>query len=89
MDDEGIIWAGVTAAVTVGAGMIARKVLSKTWSKRRGHVPGAPGDGVTTWREAATFALVSGATVGLSRLIADRVIAEAKRRSASHPAEPA
>lgn len=88
-DDESIIWAGVTAAATVGAGILARKIMAKTWSKKRGQVPGAPGDGVTTWKEAATFAVVSGATVGLSRLIADRLVAEAKRKSPSHPAEPA
>jgi hypothetical protein len=85
-DDEGIIWAAVTAAVTIAAGSLARKLMTKTWSSRRGFVPGAPGDGKTTWREAAAFAVISGATVGLSRLIADRVIAEAKRRSSTHPA---
>lgn len=85
-DDEGIIWAALTAAVTIAAGSLARKLMTKTWSSRRGFVPGAPGDGKTSWREAALFALVSGATVGLSRMLADRIVAEAKRRSSSHPA---
>lgn len=85
-DEEGILWAGFTTIITLGAAALARKLMAKTWTKRKGFVPGPPGDGKTTWREAALFAVVSGAAVGLSRLLADRVAQEVKMRSSSHPA---
>lgn len=85
-DEEGFLWAAITAAFGLGAATLARKAMAKTWVKRRGFVPGPPGDGKTTWQEAAVFAVVSGATVGLSRLIADRVLLAVKQRSSSHPA---
>lgn len=80
------MWAGLTTVVGLGAATLARKLLAKSWSKRRGFVPGNPGDGDTSWKEAALFAVVTGATVGLARLLADRAVYEAKHRADSHPA---
>lgn len=85
-EDEGILWAGITAMVGLGVATVARKALAKSWTKRRGFVPGRPGDGDTSWQEAALFAVVTGAVVGLSRLVADRAIAEAKKRTSSSTA---
>ena len=83
-EEEGMLWAGLTTVVGLGVATIARKLLAKSWTKRRGFVPGSPGDGQTTWREAALFAVATGATVGLARLVADRVVDEAKHRAGSH-----
>jgi hypothetical protein len=81
-DDESVIWTGIASAAAVGAGMLARKALAKAWSAKRGVVPDQPGDGTVSWREAAVFAVVSGATVGLARLMADRLVALAQLRKA-------
>jgi hypothetical protein len=85
-EEEGILWAALTTVVGLGVATAARKLTAKTWTKRRGFVPGRPGDGQTSWQEAAVFAVVSGATVGLSRLVADRVIAAAKQKASSRTA---
>ncbi len=82
-EDEGILWAGIAAAVGIGVATLARKATAKSWTKRRGFLPGSPGDGQTTWREAALFAAVTGVTVGLSRLAADRLVDEARKRTAT------
>lgn len=60
-------------ALLVGASVLARKSLAGTWSAVSGHPP--PPDISNTdvdVREAAAWALVSGAVVGLVRLFVRR-----------------
>jgi hypothetical protein len=85
-EEEGIIWAALTAALGLGVATLARKAMAKSWTKRRGFVPGKPGDGQTTWKDAALFAVATGAVVGLSRLVADRLVVEAKKAAATRRA---
>lgn len=78
MDDDDLTWTLIAGAVTLGAAAVAKKLLAKGWAKRRGALPGTPGDGRTSWAEAAVFALASGAAVGLARLVAERGLAAAR-----------
>ena len=87
-DEEGLIWAAVAAAVTLGASTLVRKALAKGWNARRGVVPGAPGSGDTSWKEAVLYAAASGAAVGLARLVADRALQAARALSGSGPLPP-
>ena len=81
MDEEdSIVWTVIAGAVALGAAQLAKKALNKGWSTRRGFVPGTPGDGKTSWKEAAVFAVVSGVAVGLARLVADRGVQAVKAR---------
>lgn len=84
-DDEGLIWAAVAAAVTLGASTLVRKALAKGWTARRGVVPGGPGGGDASWKEAVVYAAASGAAVGLARLVADRALHAVKARRAPLP----
>lgn len=79
-EEEGMVWAAASSAIGLGVALLARKAIAKSWTKGRGFVPGTPGDGQTTWREAAAYAVVTGAVVGLSRMVAFRLIEEAKGR---------
>lgn len=75
--EDSLLWGAAATLATLAAGTIARKALTKGWTAKRGAVP-KPGEGDTSWREAALFAVVSGAAVGLARLLADRGIRAAK-----------
>jgi hypothetical protein len=68
-------------ATLIGA-MIARKVLSFGWTQVTGKEPPAnPEHPEVTWPEAVTWAVVSGALVGLARLVAHKKIASTWHRS--------
>jgi hypothetical protein len=67
------------------AGVAARKVLTAAWRKGTGDDPPAnPESPDTTWIEAVTWALASGAAIGVARMLAARKAAEYYRRSAGH-----
>ena len=81
MDDDDKVWAAMATAVGLGAASLARKALSKSWTKRRGLVPGTPGV-ESTLTEAAVFAVVSGVVVSLARMVAQRAVGAAQARRA-------
>jgi hypothetical protein len=65
----------------VGA-MAARKTLSFAWKAVSGKEPPAnPEHPAVTWPEAVSWAVVSGATVGLARLAAQKKVAASWHRS--------
>lgn len=65
---------GILAGVV--AGKLARSVLDKGWARTRGgeppRNPAVPG---TTWSEAVAWAVASGVTVGIARLVATKGVA--------------
>jgi hypothetical protein len=76
------ILGGISAAI---AALAARKVLVKGWNLATGDDPPAnPEAPDTTWREAVGWALVSGAVMGLARMLATRKAASYYRRSTGH-----
>ncbi len=69
----------------VAAGIAARKVLVTTFTKTTGKNPPAnPEAPDTSWAEAAGWALLSGAMMGLARMLATRKAASYYRRSTGH-----
>ena len=68
-------------ASLVGA-MVARKTLTLGWKLVSGKEPPAnPEHPEVTWAEAASWAIVSGAVVGLARMIAQKRVASSWHRS--------
>ena len=75
---------GVTG---IAAGYGVRKALKGVWSSTTGKEPPAnPAAPGTTWSEALTWALVSGAAIAVGRMVAQRGAAEAwKSKVGSYP----
>lgn len=68
-------------ATLLGA-LVARKTLAFAWRTATGKEPPAnPEHPEVTWPEAATWAVVSGAVVGLARLVAQKKVAATWHRS--------
>ncbi|MEO7745786.1 MAG: DUF4235 domain-containing protein [Actinomycetota bacterium] len=67
------------------SGIAAKKVIVTGWKVVTGHAPPAnPEHPDTTWAEAVAFAVVSGAIVGVARMLAARKAAEYYRKSTGH-----
>jgi hypothetical protein len=73
-----------TLAALVGA-LVARKSLRLAWKTTTGKEPPAnPEHPGVTWPEAAAWAMVSGAFVGLARMVAQKKVAANWHRSTGH-----
>ena len=67
------IWQALATLASVGAAVAVRNATSAVWKKRTGHEPPTnPADPDTDWGEAITWTLVTGALVGVARLVARR-----------------
>lgn len=76
------IFGGLSAIL---AGIAARKALVKGWAMITGDAPPAnPHAPDTEWQEAIGWAVVSGAIVGVARMLATRKAAHYYRRSSGH-----
>src|SRR3954452_10840082 len=61
------------ALATVGAAWAGRKSVAGLWKVVTGNEPPVnPEDPEVSWQEAVGWALVSGAVIGLARLVASR-----------------
>lgn len=75
--------------IGIGAGVLAAKVgravLDKGWAKTKGgeppRNPAVPG---TSWGEAITWAVASGITVGVARLLATKGVASSWAKATGH-----
>jgi hypothetical protein len=68
-------------ATLVGA-TVARKTLTFAWKATTGKEPPAnPEHPAVTWAEALSWAVVSGAVVGVARLVAQKKVAATWHRS--------
>ena len=83
VDEEDKVWAIAATLASLGAAKLTKNLLSKSWEKRRGSVPGNPATDDTTWNEALVWAVVSGVAVGVVRLLAQRGVAFAFEKSGS------
>jgi Protein of unknown function (DUF4235) len=73
---------GVSAVV---AGILARKLLVTAWRRTTGDNPPAnPAAPGTDWRKAIVYAVVSGAAMGLARMLATRKAAAYYAKSTGH-----
>lgn len=76
------IFGGLAAVL---AGIAARKGLVQAWRLATGDDPPAnPEAPDTSWQEALGWAVVSGAAMGLARMLATRKAASYYRRSTGH-----
>jgi hypothetical protein len=76
------IFGGLSAVL---AGLAARKALVKAWQLVTGDDPPAnPKAPDTSMQEAVGWALMSGAAMGLARMLATRKAADYYRRSTGH-----
>lgn len=75
-------WKVIGLGAAIGAGIAARKTLTASWKLASGGPPPVnPEAPDTSWQEALTWAVVSGAVVGVARLVATRKLADYWQRS--------
>ena len=77
MEDDDLLWSMAARGAALGAAALAKKMLTAGWVRRQGKVPGNPATTDTSWNEALAWAVVSGVTVGVVRLLAQRGVAAA------------
>lgn len=79
---EEIGWKLYGGLAAIGATIVARKLVQKTWTVSTGKAPPAnPEDPDVGMLEAAGFAILSGSVVGIARMLAGRKAAERWRKS--------
>ena len=70
-------WKILGTGSAVLAGVLTRKLLTKTWTSITGNEPPAnPEHPEVTWPEAISWAVLSGVAVALARLVATRTAAD-------------
>src|SRR5213080_3856650 len=80
--DGGIGYKAMAMLATVVGALLARKSLAFAWKTATGKAPPAnPEHPEVTWPEAVSWAIVSGAVVGLARLAAQKKVAASWHRS--------
>ncbi|HEX5366895.1 MAG TPA: DUF4235 domain-containing protein [Acidimicrobiales bacterium] len=76
--DEDKVWDGVATMAAVGAVAMTRPLIERAWRAAfRAEPPGNPAHEDVAWRDALLWAVLTGAVVGLVRLVAQRVAAGA------------
>lgn len=66
----------------IAAGVATKKMLEVAWKTATGHAPPEnPEHPDVQWWEAVSFAVASGAAIGVARMLAARKAAEYYRRS--------
>ncbi len=80
-----VMWKLISVGAAFGASVVARKLTDGTWKfVSGGDSPTNPEDPDIEWKEAVAFALLSGAIVGLSRMLANRQAAQVYKKSTGH-----
>jgi hypothetical protein len=83
--DEDRMWSVLASAAAVAAVGGAKPLLERGWRLTFGsEPPGNPAHQDVSWREALLWALVTGALVGVIRLITQRLMAAAWHRTTGH-----
>ena len=81
-----LVWKVLGTGAAVGAAVVARKLLTRGWTAATGKEPPAnPEDPEVSWQEAVGWAVVSGAVIEVTRLLATRKAAAYYAKSAGHP----
>ena len=80
--DEEQVWNGVASGAAIGAVMATKPLVERVWKLvARREAPGNPAHQDVSWGEALAWALVTGALVGVIRLLAQRTAASAWARA--------
>jgi len=78
-------WKIMGTGGAIMAGIAAKKGLTKGWKVATGNEPPAnPESPETDWLEALAWAVVSGAIVGIARMLATRKAAAYYKKSTGH-----
>jgi uncharacterized protein DUF4235 len=76
--DEDKVWNAVASGAAIGAVAASKPVLERSWrAVFRSDPPGNPAHRDVAWRDALLWALLTGALVGVIRLVAQRAAAGA------------
>jgi Protein of unknown function (DUF4235) len=79
--DEDKVWNAVASGAAIGAVVASRPLVERVWRTALGsEPPGNPAHEDVRWRDAIAWAVVTGAVVGLIRLLAQRAAASAWAR---------
>lgn len=77
-----VVWKAMGTGGAILSGIAAKKVATTAWQKGTGKAPPAnPEDPATGWGEALAWAVVTGALVGVARMLAARKAANYYRKS--------
>ena len=80
--DEDQVWTGVAAVAAMGAVAATKPLVERVWTAvARREAPGNPAHPDVGWGEAVAYAVVTGALVGVVRLVAQRAAAGAWARA--------
>jgi Protein of unknown function (DUF4235) len=80
--DEDKVWNVVASGAAIGAVVLTKPLIERAWRLAfRAEPPGNPADQDVSWRDAILWALVTGALVGVIRLVAQRVAAGAWQKA--------
>ena len=83
--DSSKVWSIFSLAAALFGATVARKSLTKAWQTSTGKNPPAnPADPDVAVKEAVTWAVVSGALIGLARMAAARRAAGYYAKSTGH-----
>ncbi|HET6951014.1 MAG TPA: DUF4235 domain-containing protein [Acidimicrobiales bacterium] len=87
--NEDKVWNAVASGAAVGAVMLTRPLVARGWRLAFGsEPPGNPAHQDVAWRDALLWAVVTGALVGVIRLVAQRLAAGAwQKATGSYPGE--
>ncbi len=78
-----LVYKVMSVAAAIGASKVARSATDGSWKFIRGEEsPKNPEDPDNDWIEAVMFAVLSGAIVGLARMLASRQTAAVFKKSA-------
>ncbi|WP_426564693.1 DUF4235 domain-containing protein [Angustibacter sp. McL0619] len=78
-------WKVIGGGAAVLSGIAAKMILTNGWKVATGNEPPAnPENPDTSWSEAVSWAVVSGALVGVVRMLAARKAASYYRHSTGH-----
>lgn len=81
-----LVWKILGTGAAVGAAAAAEKLVTRGWTVAMGKEPPANAeDPEVSWPEAIGWAVASGASVKVARLLASRKAAAYYTRSAGHP----
>ena len=83
--DSSKVWTVFSLVAGLGAAAVTRKLLDRSWKAAAGkNPPENPADPDVSLGEAVLWASVTGATVALARMIAQRRAASYYARSTGH-----
>lgn len=76
------LWKFAISGAAVVAAIATRKILSSGWEAATGHEPPEnPADPSTEWKEAVAWGMLTGATIGVARMLARRETTKLAQRS--------